>query len=72
MPGSYERDKRTQIVYDASRDWYVRYETYEVNGQRYYKKQTMLYYNAKSSIPIVKRKKKPRLVGTGVKIGILR
>ena len=62
----------TQIVYDASRDWYVRYETYEVNGQRYFKKQTMQYYNAKSSIPTVKRKKKPCLVGTGVKKGILR
>lgn len=44
--------------YDANCDWYIRCETYEVDGVKYMRGQHMHYYNGESSIPKVKRKEK--------------
>lgn len=44
------------IRYDPVCDWYIRCETYEVDGVKYMRGQHMYYYNGKSNIPKVKRK----------------
>jgi hypothetical protein len=43
--------------YDANCDWYIRRETYEVDGVKHMRGQHMHYYNGKSNIPKVSRKK---------------
>ena len=49
------------IMYDPVCDWYVRYEIYEIDGERWAKKYTMGYYYGQSNIPKVKRKRNERV-----------
>lgn len=48
---------KVEYVYDASRDWYIRCETYVANGKKFIRKMAVEYYVGKTNIPRVPRKK---------------
>ena len=45
-------------IYSPCEDWYIRYLTYDVNGQMHSKKECANWHWAKTNIPSVKRNKK--------------